>query len=406
MVQQERSSGIPWAILGSALILSFSSAVRNACIPPLNNIIREELNVTYTQTGLLFTVPTIMMVALSLPAGVLADKIGVRRAAGIGAILMAVGAALRGIAGDYNSLLIFTFILGVGGGFLLPNLAKLVSLWIPKERVGIATGMYFSATTAGMAIILAITLPLIFPITNTLRGTFLILSIPTIIAAIMWWALVKEPSSGTNSGETVTETSVPIKQVLSNKTLLIISIFFFLTTFFFQSFTAWTPELMIEKGASPDTASFIASMLMWVTVPAILITPRLAHKSGLRKPFLLIPSVILAFTPLWAIYMTLPMGWPLVIIIGVFDSVRTIITIALPIEIMPKEAVGTASGLLITIGFAGGIVGPLVTGRILDLTGSIDLSLFILIGISAAAVVLAFKIPETGLQARGEQLLS
>ena len=100
------------------------------------------------------------------------------------------------------------------------------------------------------------------------------------------------------------------------------------------------------------------------------------------------------------------MGWALVITIGIFDSVRTIITIMLPIEIMPREAVGTASGLLITIGFAGGIVGPLVTGRILDLTGSMDLSLVILIGISVAAIALAFKIPETGLQARREQLLS
>jgi cyanate permease len=404
-VQQERISNIPWAILGSALILSFSSSVRNACIPPLDNILREELHITYTQTGLLFTVPTIMMVALSVPAGVLADKIGVRRSTGIGAILLAVGAALRGLAGDYNSLLIFTFILGVGGSFLLPNLAKLVSLWIPKERVGIATGMYFAATTAGMAIILAITLPLIFPITNTLQGTFLILSVLPIVAAIMWWALVKEPSPSTISDETVIERKVPLKQILSNKTLLIISIFFFITTFFFQSWTAWTPELMIQKGASATTASLIASMLMWVTVPAILITPRIAHRVGLRKPFLWIPSIILAFTPLWAIYMSLPMGWPLVIIIGIFDSVRTIITIALPIEIMPKEAVGTASGLLITIGFSGGIVGPLVTGHILDITGRFDLSLFILIGISVAAIVLALKIPETGLRARRDLLL-
>ncbi|MFC2045799.1 CynX/NimT family MFS transporter [Chloroflexota bacterium] len=395
-MQQERSSGIPWAILGSALMLSFSSGVRNFCIPPLERIIREELLLTYTQTGLLFTVPIIMMVALSLPAGILVDRIGVRRATGIGAILMAVGTVLRGIADDYHSLLIFTIILGAGGGFLLPNLAKLVSLWIPRERVGIATGMYFSATTAGGAITLAITLPLIFPITNTIQGTFLILSIPTIIAAIMWWALVKDPSHGTIPDETLRESRVPLKQILGNKTLLIISIFFFITSFFFHSWAAWTPELMIQKGASANTASLIASTLMWVTVPAILITPRLAHRLGLRKPFLWIPSIILAFTPLWAIYITVPMGWPLIMTVGIFDSVRTIITLAIPIEIMPKEAVGTASGLIVTIGFSGGIIGPIVVGYILDLTGSIDLSLLILIGISVTAIGLAFRIPETG----------
>ncbi len=97
---------------------------------------------------------------------------------------MMLGAILRGTTSDYRSLLAFTFILGIGGGFLLPNLAKLVGQWIPKERAGIATGMYFSATTAGMATTLAITLPLIFPITHTIQDTFLILSIPTVIATI------------------------------------------------------------------------------------------------------------------------------------------------------------------------------------------------------------------------------
>ena len=111
-MQQEKGASIPWAILGSALLLSFSSGVRNFCIPPLERIIREELSLTYAQTGLLFTVPIIMMVALSLPAGLLVDRIGVRRATGIGAILMAVGTALRGIAVDYYSLLTFTVILG------------------------------------------------------------------------------------------------------------------------------------------------------------------------------------------------------------------------------------------------------------------------------------------------------
>ena len=88
---------------------------------------------------------------------------------------------------------------------------------------------------------------------------------------------------------------------------------------------------------------------------------------GVRKPFLLIPSIALALAPLWAIYMTVPMGWPLMVMVGIFDSARTIMVLALPLELMPKETVGTASGLIVSIGFSGGVVGPLVGGILSDI---------------------------------------
>jgi cyanate permease len=67
----------------------------------------------------------------------------------------------------------------------------------------------------------------------------------------------------------------------------------------------------------------------------------------------------------------------------------------LPIEMMPKEEVGTASGLVLAIGFTGGGIGPLIAGRILDLTGSLDLSFLVLAGLSIASAGIAFMIPET-----------
>jgi len=398
-VQQERSSSIPWVILGSALLLGFSSATRNMCIPPMEYIIREELLLTHTETSLLYSIPIIMMATLSIPAGIIADRIGFRKATGIGAILMALGTVLRGTATDFSLLLAFTFILGAGGAFLLPNLSKLVSLWVTREKIGMAMGLYFSVITAGGALTLAITLPVIFPITNTIQGTFMILSIPTVVAAIVWWVLVRDPPSSSNYSSMVKESNIPLSQVLRNKNLWLIAIFFFITSFFFHNWLAWAPALMMERGATPDIAALMGSIVMWVSIPSAFLAPRLSYKLGVRKPFLWIPSIILTLAPLWAIYITVPMGWPLMTMVGILDSTRTITVLALPVELMPKEAVGRASGLIVSVGFSGGVVGPLVGGRILDLTGSIDLSLLVLIGISVAAIAIALKIPEPGLKA-------
>jgi len=72
------------------------------------------------------------------------------------------------------------------------------------------------------------------------------------------------------------------------------------------------------------------------------------------------------------------------------------IILAVPVEMVSKEQVGAASGLVLSVGYIGGIIGPLIGGRILGVTGSLSLSLVVLIGISIAMASVAIMLPETG----------
>ena len=74
--------------------------------------------------------------------------------------------------------------------------------------------------------------------------------------------------------------------------------------------------------------------------------------------------------------------------------------LALPVEMVSKESVGMASGMMLSIGYIGGLIGPWMAGRILDTTGTLNLALIILIGVAAVWAVIAFLIPETGSRAR------
>jgi len=115
-MQQEGSSHIPWVILGSACLLGFAMIAPMFCVPPMEHILKEELGLTHTQTSLLFIAPILMLAIVAIPAGLIADRIGVRKAAGIGAIIIAVGTILRGTATNPSSFLAFTLIYGVGLG--------------------------------------------------------------------------------------------------------------------------------------------------------------------------------------------------------------------------------------------------------------------------------------------------
>ena len=119
--------------------------------------------------------------------------------------------------------------------------------------------------------------------------------------------------------------------------------------------------------------------------------------------FLWVPAIILALVAWGAMYVSLSMSWLLMVLVGVASATRYITIMTLPIEMMPKEEVGTASGLVLAIGFTGGGIGPLIAGRILDLTGSLDLSFLVLAGLSIASAGIAFMIPETGSKARAKK---
>ena len=368
----------------------------------MTHILKEELLLTYAQTGLLFTSPILMMVAIAIPGGFIADRIGIRKAAGIGAIIIVVGTVLRGTATSASSLLAFTYIYGVGLGFTYPSLPKLVSGWVSKEKAGVATGIFSSGLVSGAALALAITMPVVFPITNSFQGVFFIWSIPPIIATISWWILVREPHRNSIHVEPMSKDNIPFRQVLQNKNLWLVSSLFLLHNFFFYTWTGWAPELMMLKGATPELAGLITSVAVWVGIPALFLVPRFAYKLGLRKPFLWGPSIVLALAAWGVMHINLPMSWPLMALVGIANITRFVTILALPVETMSQEKVGTASGLVLSVGYTGAIIGPLIGGRILDITESLDLSFLVLVGVSIAAAGIALRLPETGPKARAK----
>lgn len=395
-MKQDNSYHMPRRILLSTFLVGFAATAPTFCVPPMEHILKEQLFLTHTQTSLLFVAPILMLAAVAIPAGLVADRIGIKKATGIGLIVMAIGAIMRGTATDFQSLLVFTFIYGVGAGWILPNLPKIVSTFVRRDKAIVVTGVISLGIPIGMALGLAITMPVIWPITNSYQGVFFIWSIPAVIVTVLWWALVKEPrKSFTNSQGLETQTT-SFRTVLSHKPLLLLSALMFLHNFFTLTWMGWSPVLMMMKGASPSSAGLITSIALWSYIPAYLLMPRLSYKLGVRKPFLWIPSVVLAIAAWGATQVSVTASWFLMALVGIANGTRFITLLALPVEMMDHKEVGTASGIVISIGFAGGVIGPLIGGNILDNTQSLDLSFMVLMGVSLVTAFLVSRLPETG----------
>ena len=387
---------MPRNVIFCALLIGIAMWGPMFCVPPMEPIIKEHLLLTHTQTSLLLSAPVLMLVVTAIPAGLVSDRVGIKKTIGIGLVMMAAGAVLRSTASDFISLLAYTFIFGFGFGWTFPNLPKLVSIYFNKDRANVAMGIVNSGFPIGTALGLGISVPIILPIAGTYQGVFLIWSIPTIIALISWWILIKQPSSKSSHIEEPRTSILSFRGAFSNKHLWLVAVLMSFHTFTVYNWNGWTPVMMMLKGASPSLAGLIASITIWAMIPTFLLAPRLSHRIGLRRPFLWVPSIVLAITFWGAQYITINTSWFVMALVGIASGTRFTTLMSLPLELVHESEVGMASGMMLAIGYVGAVIGPLVGGRVLDTTQNFDMSLIVLTIISLAATFIALKIPETG----------
>ncbi len=391
-----------WIMVVCAWLLGFAMYAPMLCIPPIAHIIHERLHVSNAAVGLLFAIPVTALIALAIPSGFLADRIGTQKAVGIGAVVMAAGSLLRGVSQGFSGLMVFTTLYGIGFSIIYPNLPKLVGLWFPREKVGLATGIYATGITTAGAIALAITLPWIFPLTNSIQGTFVLWSLPAVAAAALWWLVAKDrrtPAHPADRSATVIRTRLASYSLWKDKNMWFIALLLFFNDVHFYTWSGWSPALLMMKGASPELAGFIASCRGWAGFPVIFLMPWASYKVGLRKPFMWGSALLLAFASWGALYIPVSLGWPLMVLVGIATSGTFSMILALPLELLPNEYAGIATGTVLSIGYVGGLVGPWLTGRIVDVTGSFDAALIVLAATAIMWAFIGFLIPETGRRA-------
>lgn len=93
------------------------------------------------------------------------------------------------------------------------------------------------------------------------------------------------------------------------------------------------------------------------------------------------------------------------VLVGISDGAKFTTVMSVIVETTPKEAVGLASGLVLSMGYVGAMIGTLVGGRILDLTGSLNQAFIVLAGVAAATIVVTFLLPEIGPMAKRQKHL-
>jgi MFS family permease len=335
---------------------------------------------------------------LQIPAGAVADRWGVKGPLAAGFIIWSVVSAATGWATTLGQLFALRMLLGVGEAIITPGALRWIRFHIDERRRGTATGIFFAGAKLGPAIGTQAAVLLI--ITYGWREMFVILGLGCLLWLIPWWLLVKEdapqskPVVGNPSTPTVRE--VPFSAVFRTPAIYGIVIGTFAYNYFNYFCLTWLPAYFVEQWGFSLThmgwyTAFSFGGMAAVAILAGAAADRIISHGydpiRVRKAFT-VAGLLVASTQIIGIMSgsrDLAVVFAVVSLSGL--GLATANYWALTQTLMPSGAIGRITGVQNFASNLSGIVAPILTGRLVAMTGSYEAPMQAIAVLLAAGVV-------------------
>ncbi|HSC83836.1 MAG TPA: MFS transporter [Pseudomonas sp.] len=150
-----------WLVaISYTLLLCANQALVTNLIPLLSHI-QQLYGLSEMAASASVLIFPIFCVLLSIPAGMLIDRIGFRRSTIIGIALTALAVPLRLELATYASLMLGQLLIALAQPLIINGAAKMAAEWFPEEERGKAIGLSSAGMFTGLALGLGAT-PLLF----------------------------------------------------------------------------------------------------------------------------------------------------------------------------------------------------------------------------------------------------
>ncbi len=368
-----------WVILSLAWLGYFSAGMVGSSLPPLVTQIATDLGLTPIQMGVILGIGTLMVVPLAVPVGLLFDRINLKLATFTGFVFIALSAFLRTFAINFETMILFVSIFGIGNTLIIVGLAKTIALWFFGNERAAASGIYVAGFAIGSGIVLIITNALVVPLLGTWRNAFLLYGLLGFLFAALWLIFSKELSQTQIEEPLLSALKESTSTLVKEKYIWLIGFVAFLFSIANFGFNGWLPTLLETKGMTPAAAGIMASIPLWFGIFGSIIIPRIG-KTGSRKILLFI---LLLIQGLWVYFVIWAFGLPLIVVLILFGFSYAgvwplLLVILMDFPTIGAKYMGTATGLLTTFGASGGFIGPLMVGYLVELTGALILGFIFL----------------------------
>ncbi|MBI2847001.1 MAG: MFS transporter [Chloroflexi bacterium] len=351
---------------------------------PILSIIGRDFGLSGAEMGAIASAYFFPYVAMQVPAGVIGDRVGLKKVLVAMYLVIGVGALATGLfAVSYSLLLTFAVLRGLGAGAFFSGAYGITMQTVPAGKRGISTAIVTSGASLGMALGLALP-AVIYLATDSWRAPFLLFAVPLFaMAIVLLFALgdikhVEVERGGPRA----------IMDILKNKDLMLLNVALFCVLYGHWTALTWGASLFaVERGMRVDIAGFFAAIIALSSIPGVIIMGRLSDTVG-RKRLSAVLLLIGVATIFSMAYFKSPVALIVALVLyGLVGSPAwaavSIAWVGDHVSAGRRVGVGTAMGVTNTFAMSASVVAPVVSGWVRDRSGSLEGAFYL-----AAVIVL------------------
>ena len=397
--QTTLSARTRWTIIGLlclGMIIAYFDRVNLSVVLALKDF-KESFHLSDADRGALNSAFFWSYAVLQIPAGWVVDRFGVKRPFALGFVLWSVISAGTALVNSVRQLFVLRILLGVGESVVTPAGMRWIRFHCAENQRGLAVGLYMAAAKVGPAV----GAPLAAALVSAYgwRMMFVILGLGCLLWLVPWMKLVKDDDRVLESAQArrSPESNVPLGAVLASPVIWGTVIGTFCYQYFVYFCMTWMPAYFVERRNLSLNKMGLYTMFSFLGMAVVatlagFAADRLIDRGGdpvrVRKAFI-IAGFLVASTELIG---ALSDSHAVALFFAIFSlsglGLTTANYWALTQTLIPGAAVGRIVGVQNCAANLPGVVAPLLTGWLLQTTGSYEapmqaIWIFMLSGVAA-----------------------
>lgn len=388
-------------------------------------LVEKDLAINAEQFGMIFGSFFFGYALFNFVGGLATDRFGPKIVLAVAVGAWSIFCGMTALATGFWSLLILRVLFGMAEGPICASANKAINGWFPKKQAATAMGLLSAGSPLGGAV----AGPIIgyLALAYGWRPAFIIVCCIGLVWMTFWLFFAADnpakskrvseeerllierlKAANPNDEADLSETAHPFGYYLRQPIILMTAFAFFCYNYILFFFLSWFPAYLVQAHGLDIKSMSITTMIPWIVgfVGLALggwISDKIFNITGkllLSRKIVLVVSLLAAAICV-ALAGTIKEVVPAVMMMSVsifFLYITGAIYWAIIQDVVHKSRVGSISGFIHLVGSLSGIIGPIVTGFIVQHTGKFD-SAFVLAGAVAALgaflVLFVIRSPKT-----------
>lgn len=398
-----------WVVTALVFFITLVNFIDRSAISFIIDSIKQEFHFTDTQFGMILSAFGMGYVLLTAFGGWLVDVWGARYSWCAAAISWSLCVALLGFAGGFGGFIALRFLLGVTEGPHFPAMSHTINRWLPPSERARA----FSLGLVAIPFSSVIGSPLTSYLVSDFgwRNMFFIISGVGILWAFVWYFLFRDyPEDSPHMSDSEkqllansctenrknSKVAIDWHFILTHPTLIANNIAYFAHGYMLFFATLWLPGYFLSQHNLNLKSVGWYLMIPWIVAALFLkaggfLSDWLYKKTGnmrISRSHIIWSSQLLSAVCFILLSTTSSLGLSIFFLsLGLgFGFMPMSIFFSINVDVA-KQASASAQGVTSSCLSLAGIIAPLVTGWLIDVTQSFQGPFLLLAGFSVAAVV-------------------